>query len=221
MEVKILEEHGYNSAKYGMSLSFKDRNIRPENWWNLSVYNGDSFGLDGEIINRVKHYDKVVKSHAGRDGGHNKFLEHVVLWLDIEASLEWWKQFDTYRVGTSKQSESTMHCLDKRYVLIEDVDLSEDELKTKTTGGDPEDDGITVESLLGQYLNYISCLPVRTKSKLLPQGYKQRREVVLSYKVLRHIILQRNGHKLGEWKYFIDEIYKQAKYQHLLPILND
>jgi len=198
MKVKILKEAGYDEAKYGFSLSFKDRAIKPEDWMTPE---------------RSRHYDNVLTKNAERDGGHNKFLEHIMVWLDVEASLEWWKQFDTYRVGVSKQSESTMHTLDKRNIVIEDFDLSEEEKDHSVYNN-----GIySVKTMLKNYLGDLNNLPPRLKSKLLPQCYLQRREVVLSYKVLRHIIKQREGHKLPEWTFFIDSIYEQARYKHLLP----
>ena len=229
MEVKILNEAGYEEAKYGFSLSFKDRNIPMKDWWCSEMLDIDCSDSgfccpdDCKREKRVHHYNNVLQKSSSRDGGHNKFLEHIMVWVDIEASLEFWKQFDTYRVGVSKQSESSMHTLDKRNITVEDFDLTEDELKIECIAGptDIGDKNPTLDHILGLYLNYISMMSPRLKSKLLPQGYKQRREVVLSYKVLRHIISQRNGHKLPEWKMFINEIYSQVQYPELLPVITN
>lgn len=183
MKVTILEEAGYEWAKYGFSLSFKDRKISREEWWTPE---------------RSKHYDKVIAANAHRGGGHNKFLEHIVVWLEVEATLEWWKQFDTYRVGISKQSESTMHTLDKR--LLESDDF----------------EGAPTTQEFVQYLKYLDKLGSRERSERLPQAYLQRRQIVTNYKTLQHILHQRKGHRLGHWATFNNQILNQVGYLHLL-----
>jgi len=218
MEVKVLGEYGYEFARYGFSLSFKERSIKPTDWM-LCPKNCHKECSDCDIFERQQHYDKVLIKNANREGGHNKFLEHISVWLDVEAPLELWKQIDTYRVGPSKQSESTMHTLDKRDMAVEDFDLDEKELE-KECILDPTDIGDknpSLKHILGLYLQYLNFMPSRIKSKLLPQGYKQRREIVLNYKVLRHIINQRKGHKLPEWQFFIKSIYEQIERPELLP----
>ena len=183
MNVTVLQEAGYEWAKYGFSLSFKDRKLTREEWWTPE---------------RSAHYDGVVLKQAHRDGGHNKFLEHIVVWLEVEASLEFWKQLDTYRVGISKQSESTMHTLDKRRIDPADFEGSPDDLEFL------------------QYLDYLETLAARDKSERLPQGYLQRREVVTNYKTLRHIAMQRRGHKLGHWSTFIGQLISQLEHAELV-----
>lgn len=220
MEVKVLGEYGYEFALYGFSLSYKDRAIPRDEWWcplclvfePCPKKNESEYEYECNICDLEKRKNKIenaCKVNAFRDGGHNKLLEHIVVWLDVEASLEFWKQLDTYRVGVSKQSESTMHVLDKRDINLNDLDLAEDDLKWLEENSH--------DSTIVDYLDYISKMPSRLKSKLLPQGYKQRREMVLSYKVLRHIINQRKGHKLSEWQFFIKSILKQIQHPELLP----
>jgi len=87
MDVKILEEAGYKHALYGISLS----------------YNKD-----------IENMEKVSKSLCKLDGGHNKFLESIVVWLEINAARYWWQEFDTYRVGITKQSE----CFDDKTEIL-------------------------------------------------------------------------------------------------------
>ena len=89
MKVDIIEEAGHEWALYGMALSYKDRKLNPEDWWTSQ---------------RAKAEKRAVIL-AGKDGGHNKFLESICVWLDIEAPRAWWSEMDTYRVGTTKQSE--------------------------------------------------------------------------------------------------------------------
>ena len=202
MEVIKLEEHGYSSAKYGFSLSYKDRAIDREDWWGIFTHEEDlpagirHYITEEQYARRLK-YDKILKANTSRDKGHNKFLEHIMVWLDIEAPRYWWSEFDTYRVGVSKQSESTMHTLAKRDVTRNDFE------------GYP--------NLDLDYINERRDEPINILKGLLPESYLQRREVVLSYKVLRHIILQRHDHRLPEWKVFIDSIKAQVDHPELLP----
>jgi hypothetical protein len=84
LKIKLLSEHGYNEAILGLSLSYNTT---------------------------TKKAMETAELLAKLDGGHNKFLESICVWLDITAPRYWWQQFDTYRIGVTKQSESTMHTL--------------------------------------------------------------------------------------------------------------
>jgi thymidylate synthase ThyX len=192
MEISKLSEHGYEWACMGLGLSFKDRALSIEEWWTPEKF---------------KNMQQVLKVNAPRNKGHNKALEHIVIYLLVEAPRYFWSEFDTYRVGVSKQSESTMHTLAKRDMI----------------GGDLE-----AASYDGKYNKYVVDLFNKVKNagaaipdlkKYLPESYLQRREVVLNYKVLAHIIIQRHSHRLPEWRYFIKEIYKLVSHPELLPDL--
>ena len=118
----------------------------------------------------------------------------ISLWIDIIAPMYWWKQFDTYRVGVSKQSESTMHT-----VLI--TKLKDEHFE----GG--------LEAL---YLKYLNMLRERgdfeTLIRSLPQSFIQRRIVHMNYKSLRNMYFQRKNHKLPEWRKFLDCMLAQIDY---------
>ena len=213
MEVIKLNEAGYNEAKYGFSLSFKDRSVPREEWWchddPLSNCNDDCNTC--KLYKRILHYDSVLKANAPRNGGHNKFLEHIIVWLDIEMPRYWWSEFDTYRVGVSKQSESTMHTLEKRKMTVADLDST-------------EEDPLNLHSLVSVFnkaYDYVKAQKPKNTIQILkrrvPDSYLQRREVVLSYKVLAHIAAQRYNHRLPEWQFFINEVYKQVEHPELLP----
>ena len=107
--VRVLKESGFYEALFGLSLSFDV--ISPE------VITGESNLLSNEKFLKMQ---KVAQTLAFKGGGHNKFLESMQVWLLIRGSLSFWKQFDTYRVGTTKQSESTMHTLRKRVLTEND-----------------------------------------------------------------------------------------------------
>ena len=184
MKVDIIEEAGHEWALYGMALSYKDRKLNPEDWWPSQ---------------RAKA-EKRAAILASKDGGHNKFLESICVWLDIEAPRAWWSEMDTYRVGTTKQSESTMHTLSKRPPERDDFEEGTDDYQIQ---------GFIV--LWEQVKSDIHRLKMN-----LPEGFLQRRVICTNYKVLRNIIGQREGHRLKLWQTFIDEVLVQAEHPEYL-----
>lgn len=168
MRVVLLKDAGLEEALLGLSLS----------------YNCQTGHDMLRVANRL----------ADKDGGHNKFLESVAVWLDITAPRDWWAQFDTYRIGVSKQSESTMHTLTKRPLSMEDF----------SEGTDPRAVALVNE--------YIAAKDWKRAKKNLPEGFLQRRVVCLNYKVLRHIIKQRAEHRLPEWSLFCESVIRQARF---------
>ena len=184
MQVEVLNESGYIEALRGMAYSFKDRASDVDEWW-------------------VGAYDRAEKRApllAPKDGGHNKFLESIVVWIDIEACRAFWSEFDTYRVGTTKQSESTMHTLSKRPPISADFE----------EGTSPE--------VISTFCHLWARAKgdVTTLKMNLPEGFLQRRLVCTNYKVLRNIIAQRTGHRLKFWQQFIDDVIAQVNHPELL-----
>ena len=157
--------------------------------------------------------------NAGTD--HRKFMRMITVYLDITAPLYWWKEFDTYKVGTVANSCSTMHKIaDKEFTLadfscehldrepyhrnwIESVIVDEDITSPHKVWMTPFDVlRCTIEMLNAYRENYLE-----TKDKqdwwqmiqLLPSSYNQRRTVMLNYEVLANIYKSRRNHKLDEW----------------------
>ncbi len=131
---------------------------------------------------------------------HRKFMRQIFVSMDIIAPLYWWKEFDTYKVGTVANSCSTMHKIAAKKFKLDD--FSHDHL---TKGLSSLEDIITI-------LNIARADYIRDKRKedwwqmiqLLPSSYNQRRTVTMSYENVVTIIKQRTGHKLDEWNQFID-----------------
>ena len=184
MQVEILNEEGYEEALMGMSYSFKDRASDVEAWW-------------------AKQYDKATK-RAGKlapmDKGHNKFLRQIVLWVDIEAPRAFWSEFDTYKVGTVAQSESTMHTLAKRPPEVSDFE----------EGTHPA----MIEAFKQVWRDYKHDITVLKEN--LPEGFLQRRLVTLNYQNLREILSQREGHRYKRWDTFCKAIREQVEHPELL-----
>ena len=163
----------------------------------------DSFyGENGEFV--IGEIDLSLAHRLAVSGSdHRKYLRQVFVSVDITAPIYWWKEFDTYKVGTTANSTSTMH-------RIHSKDFSRDDFST---------DHMT-EGALGALDNMISFLEesrlkfTETKDKkywydiiqLLPSSYNQMRTVTLNYENLINMYYARRSHKLDEWHTFCDWI---------------
>lgn len=154
--------------------------------------------------------------NAGTD--HRKFMRMITVYVDITAPLYWWKEFDTYKIGTVANSCSTMHKIHAKEFTLED--FSHEHLLSYW-GEEKVNPTIIYPCTPMQHLNQtIACLNVcrkkylETKDKkywwqmiqLLPSSYNQRRTVMLNYEVLANIYKSRKGHKLDEWNQLCDWI---------------
>lgn len=148
--------------------------------------------------------------NAGTD--HRKFMRMITVYVDILAPLYWWKEFDTYKVGTVANSCSTMHKIHAKEFTIED--FSVEHLLVENTVYF----GKTLERLNNARNKFLE-----TKDKeywwqmiqLLPSSYNQKRTVMLNYEVLANIYKSRKNHKLDEWHTFCDWI-KTLPYSELI-----
>ena len=149
---------------------------------------------------------------------HRKFLRQVMVSVDITAPLYWWKEFDTYKVGTTANSTSTMHKLastpitrecfemgDFEDVTIEEVTHCYDELAFEYTTGNFVDEMIeTLEQLRQKYNETKDKRYWKELIRWLPNGWLQTRTVTMNYENLRSMYHQREHHKLSEWHQFCD-----------------
>ena len=170
--------------------------------------------------------------NAGTD--HRKFMRMITVYVDITAPLYWWKEFDTYKVGTVANSCSTMHKIAAKEFMLEDFShehLFDDySLEDQLTYGcsDTEDDDFCYTSkdalqVICDILNHHRFMYLETKDKrywwqmiqLLPSSYNQKRTVMMNYEVLANIYKSRKDHKLDEWHQFCDWI-KTLPYSELI-----
>lgn len=136
---------------------------------------------------------------------HRKFLRQIVVSMDITAPFYWWKEFDTYKVGTVANSCSTMHTIAKKEFTLDDFST---EHLTETS--------LARFSELLETLNFYRDLYLRNGNKvdwwqliqLLPSSYNQKRTVIFNYENAATIIRQRMNHKLDEWNILIGELIK-------------
>jgi len=164
---------------------------------------------------------------------HCKFMRQIFVSVDITAPIYWWKEFDTYKVGTTANSTSTMHKLASKPITSEYFEFdSGDELEitnyTIPHGGecglvysDYQEDIIDMcENLRQKYLKTKDKRYWRALVQILPESWLQTRTVTMSYSNLRNIYFQRRDHKLTEWHDFCDWI-KSLPYAGELIMLED
>ena len=165
------------------------------------------------VIGPNDHSLMMKLRNAGTD--HRKFMRMIQVYVDITAPLYWWKEFDTYKVGTVANSCSTMHKIHEKEFTMED--FSHEKLQDSYLGGDA-DFNVTVDEsewtpvdvldFLVHCLNRWRFMYNETKDKrywdqmiqLLPTSYNQKRTVMFNYEVLANIYKSRKGHRLDEWE---------------------
>ena len=189
IKIENIDVYGFEAAIRGV------RN--PKNSWHLmdSGYNNGKFEI-GE-----NDY-KLLKNLTIAGPEHRKWNRMVTVTMDITAPLYWWKEYDTYKVGTVANSCSTMHKIQAKEFTLDDFSTEHME-------------GCTiVMNLILVELNLNRTLFNKTKDKkywwnmiqLLPTSYNQKRTVHLNYEILGSIYHQRKHHKLDEWHVFCDTI---------------
>lgn len=208
----------------------------PMNSWDKSDSHGCFTACDGgycpdpdcelyvSYCVRANDLDLMTRlRNAGTD--HRKFMRMITVYLDVTAPLYWWKEFDTYKIGTVANSCSTMHKIaDKEFTFD---DFSHEKL-IKSVYMEIQEQHIRISPIQAlvttiECLNSYRDLYLQTKDKkywwqmiqLLPSSYNQRRTVMLNYEVLTNIYKSRRSHKLDEWVKFCAWI-KTLPYSELI-----
>ena len=172
-----------------------------EDWSHVvKTFNGIGFN-DHDLMMRLRN--------AGTD--HRKFMRMITVYLDITAPLYWWKEFDTYKVGTVANSCSTMHKIHAKEFTLEDFSCE----KLYDPLGDlrPIVDRLNVYR--ERYLKTKDNNDWWQMIQLLPTSYNQKRTVMLNYEVLANIYKSRRNHKLDEWHTLCDWI-EELPYSELI-----
>lgn len=187
----------------------------PMNSWDKSdsEYVTSGYDIVGFDLGESDHSLMQRLSNAGTD--HRKFMRMLPVYVRIAAPLYWWKEFDTYKVGTVANSCSTMHKIAEREFTLND--FSCEHLKNAFDVSIPYTSSITgifeykkiLEDSI-EILNNARNLYLETKDKrfwwqmiqLLPSSYNQTRNVMMNYEVLANIYKSRKDHKLDEWREF-------------------
>ena len=216
IKLENTEVIGWEAAIRGMRNPMNSWDKSDSGWFSSE----DDMGVDYAQYNShsdpselyfVGHNDKNLMErlcNAGTD--HRKFMRMITVYVDIPAPLYWWKEFDTYKVGTVANSCSTMHKIADKEFTFDDfsheklinsmcMEIQEQHIRLSPMQ--------TLATMI-ECLNAYRDLYLQTKDKkywwqmiqLLPSSYNQRRTVMLNYEVLANMYRSRKNHKLDEWK---------------------
>ena len=200
IDIRIPSIYGWTEAIRGM------RN--PLNSWKNSDSDINEYG-EGEIGPKDL---KLMKSLGTAGPSHGKYKRMITVYVDITAPLYWWKEFDTYKVGTVANSCSTMHKIQEKAFGLSD--FSHEHLNETS---------LDILSKVIELLNDYRSKFIEQKDKtywwqmiqMLPSSYNQKRTVMLNYEVLTNIYNTRKGHKLDEWEKFREWI-RSLPYSELI-----
>lgn len=182
----------------------------PMNSWDKSDTEYSPIGNFANI--GFADYELMMKLRdAGTD--HRKFMRMIVVYLDINAPLYWWKEFDTYKVGTVVNSCSTMHKIHAKEFTLEDFSC---EYLIKESIEELQNVLDKLNYFRDKFINWKESnffidndqqlvdrkVIWRQMIQLLPTSYNQKRTVMLNYEVLANIYKSRKNHKLDEWREF-------------------
>ena len=220
LKLENTEVLGWEHAIRGMRNPMNSWEKSDSNLYHASVYfdecnkrwetNGHRFMIGPNDLDLMKRL-----RNAGTD--HRKFMRMITVYVDLTAPLYWWKEFDTYKVGTVANSCSTMHKIHAKEFTLEDFSYEhlfdrygDPSMNLNYDGKHPVD----IMKDLIRTLNHFRHWYLETKDKkywwqmiqLLPSSYNQRRTVMLNYEVLANIYKSRRNHKLDEWHTFCDWI---------------
>lgn len=240
LKIENVDVMGWEAAIRGMRNPMNSWE-QSDSGWDESIYHNDKDYItvmsedfsDYEVGPNDRDLMKRLRN-AGTD--HRKFMRMIAVYVDITAPLYWWKEFDTYKVGTVANSCSTMHKIaDKEFTL---EDFSCEHLVSGWAGKDVNGEFIilpgpsdclenTIAVLNRVRESYIDSLNKASDTgfsskeiwwqmiQLLPSSYNQRRTVMLNYEVLANMYKSRKNHKLDEWHVLCDWI-KTLPYSELI-----
>lgn len=204
IKTEHIDVWGFEHAIRGMRKSY-----------NSMAKSDSKFTHNGTIIgdNDLALMKRLCK--AGQS--HRKWARQVMVSMDVTAPLYWWKQFDTYKVGTTANSESTMHT-----IMSKEFDVSDfcfEATEKIMTSEFLEHMILVLNELRDCYVNFDNYVErgvimedaekssiFKTLIELLPSGFLQTRTITLSYENIFAIIEQRSHHKLSEWQDFISDL---------------
>ena len=191
-----------------------DRSDSGKLYWDGTWYHEElknyftEYGVNFYIgENDMKLAQTLIK--AGNE--HRKFMRQIFVSVDITAPLYWWKEFDTYKVGTVANSTSTMHKLATTPITLDCFEIDDYDRNLSLADNSKDDDGLdnisTFEEDIIYVLENIRQKYLETKDKRywkelvrwLPESWLQKRTITMNYENVRNMYFQRRNHKLTEW----------------------
>ena len=203
MKFDKTEVFGMESATRAMRNPLESWHLS-DSYWGNNEYNLESYVL-GE--NDISLMQRLIK--AGTE--HRKFLRQIIVSVDITAPLYWWKEFDTYKVGVTANSTSTMHKIASKPITMDCFENGEMIYS------------FTIAELEMNRLKYLETKDKNEWKRLivnLPESWLQTRTVTMNYENVRTMIHQRTNHKLTEWARDFIEWAKTLPYSEELLFFN-
>lgn len=206
IKIENTEIVGWEAAIRGMRNPLNSWEKSDSKWYSIGIPTSNPAAINDKYLSQKycigdNDLDLMKRlRNAGTD--HRKFMRMITVYVDITAPLYWWKEFDTYKVGTVANSCSTMHKIHAKEFTLDDFSCEHLYL--------PLQDLRPTIDLLNTYRE--RYLETKDKSdwwqliQLLPSSYNQRRTVMLNYEVLANIYKSRRNHKLDEWHVFCEWI---------------
>lgn len=215
LKIENFEVRGWEHAIRGM------RN--PMNSWEKSdsrwepQFDTVQGPVAGEFVIGPNDY-ALMKNLRNAGTDHRKFMRMITVYLDITGPLYWWKEFDTYKVGTVANSCSTMHKIAAKEFTLEDFSCEHLTVESITFGLEPVIDILNKNREL--YIQWENAGEEKKNLwwqmiQLLPTSYNQKRTVMLNYEVLANIYKSRKNHRLDEWHTFCDWV-SELPYSELI-----
>lgn len=247
IEITKIKTYGWEEAIRGMRNSYNSWD-KSDSGWYLTGTPGTNPAAANDKYLREKYCIgdndyTLMKRLVAAGSDHCKFRRMITVSMDINASLYWWKEYDTYKVGTVANSCSTMHKIaEKEFTLDDfscehlfdesslapyrervDVECCEPLAALDVNGNWCYYTPKTFLKMTCNLLNHFRELYLKTKDKkywwqiiqLLPSSYNQRRTVMLNYEVLANIYKSRKNHKLDEWQMFCKTMESTLPYPEL------
>ena len=202
----------------------------PMNSWDKSdSYFEDTIDVNSKAYSIGENDLNLMRQLYKGGSEHRKYLRQIFVSMDITAPLYWWKEFDTYKIGTTADSCSTMHKIHAKEFELDD--FSHEHLRYEYQDDEDSYDLATwaehslIETI--DKLNRARDLYLRSKDKkhwwlmiqLLPSSYNQRRTVTFTYENVVSMIRQRTGHKLDEWNDFVSILKSLPYVQEIIKIV--
>lgn len=240
LKIENTEVMGWEHAIRGMRNPMNSWEKSDSEWYSIGIPTSNPAAINDKCLSQKyclgdNDLDLMKRlRNAGTD--HRKFMRMLTVYLDITAPLYWWKEFDTYKVGTVANSCSTMHKIHAKEFTIDDFScehlIDEDDSDLIISDVVPHTTLECVITALNFYRNKFleaQKKPMKEESKraslvkkywwqmiqLLPTSYNQKRTVMLNYEVLANIYKSRKNHKLDEWHTFCDWL-KSLPYSELI-----
>ena len=234
LKIENTEIVGWEAAIRGMRNPMNSWEKSDSKWYSIGIPTSNPAAINDKCLSQKyclgnNDLDLMIRlRNAGTD--HRKFMRMITVYVDITAPLYWWKEFDTYKVGTVANSCSTMHKIHEKEFTLEDFScehlFKEDDVGGMYYSATAEEEFTSMDVLkviieaLNTYRKTYIAVKADTVSdydhmskeywwqmiQLLPSSYNQKRTVMLNYEVLANIYKSRRNHKLDEWHTFCDWI---------------